>query len=211
LVRIAALFGRDPRQDDADRLYAGIVARAREPVFYSELEVPDTVDGRFELVALHAFLVLQRLKAERAAAKALAQAVFDLMFADFDRALREMGTGDLSVGKEVRRMAEAFYGRVAAYERALADARAQAQATMKETSDRLAAQAAERQRQANEKLARQVAEAEQRIAAARDAALANVRNVSVDVARAAVSRLVGADIDENRAVTAVDAVMKERA
>ena len=81
--------------------------------------MPDTVDGRFELIALHAFLVFERLKRDRSE-RGFAQSLFDLMFADFDRALREMGTGDLSVGKEVRRMAEAFYGRVAAYEQALA-------------------------------------------------------------------------------------------
>jgi cytochrome b pre-mRNA-processing protein 3 len=114
------LFHRDPAGDAVHALYLGVVERARAPVFYAELGVPDTVDGRFELVALHAFLVFHRLKAERAATKEFAQALFDLMFADFDRALREMGTGDLSVGKEVRRMAEAFYGRVGAYEKGLA-------------------------------------------------------------------------------------------
>ena len=115
---------------------------------------------------------------------------------------------DLEKAAQMKTEAEAV---IAAYEKAIADARAQAQATMKETSDRLAAQAAERQRQANETLARQVAEAERRIAAAKDAALANVRAVAVDVARAAVSRLVGIEIDEGRAGAAVDTVMKERA
>jgi cytochrome b pre-mRNA-processing protein 3 len=119
-ARLAALFGRDPHRDAIHLLYASLVERAREPVFYAELGVPDTVDGRFELVALHAFLVFHRLKAEHAATKDFAQALFDLMFADFDRALREMGTGDLSVGKEVRRMAQAFYGRATAYEKGLA-------------------------------------------------------------------------------------------
>jgi cytochrome b pre-mRNA-processing protein 3 len=118
--RLAALFRRDPRRDAVDRLYERIVERAREPVFYAELGVPDSVDGRFEMVALHAFLVLHRLKAETDATKTFAQSLFDLMFLDFDRSLREMGTGDLSVGKEVRRMAEAFYGRAAAYQRGLA-------------------------------------------------------------------------------------------
>jgi cytochrome b pre-mRNA-processing protein 3 len=114
------LFRRDPAGDPVHALYLRVVERAREPVFYAELGVPDTVDGRFELVALHAFLVFHRLKADHSVTKEFAQGLFDLMFADFDRALREMGTGDLSVGKEVRRMAEAFYGRVAGYERGLA-------------------------------------------------------------------------------------------
>ena len=82
--------------------------------------MPDTLDGRFELVCLHAFLYLHRLKAEGAAAAALGQRFFDQMFADFDRSLREIGTGDLSVGRQVKRMAEAFYGRIRAYEDGLA-------------------------------------------------------------------------------------------
>jgi cytochrome b pre-mRNA-processing protein 3 len=118
--RLAALLRRDPRRDAVHRVYERIVERARHPIFYAELGVPDSVDGRFELIALHAFLVLHRLKAEPGEAKAFGQALFDLMFADFDRSLRELGTGDLSVGKEVRRMAEAFYGRAAAYESGLA-------------------------------------------------------------------------------------------
>jgi cytochrome b pre-mRNA-processing protein 3 len=69
---------------------------------------------------LHAFLYLHRLKAERPQAGRLCQHFFDRMFADFDRALREMGTGDLSVGKQVRRMIRAFYGRIRAYEAGLA-------------------------------------------------------------------------------------------
>jgi cytochrome b pre-mRNA-processing protein 3 len=85
------------------------------------LGVPDTVDGRFEMVALHVFLVLHRLKAERGA-EAFGQALFDTMFADMDRSLREMGVSDISVGRHVKNMAKGFYGRVAAYESGLGDA-----------------------------------------------------------------------------------------
>ena len=81
--------------------------------------VPDTVDGRFELIVLHAFLYLHRLKREHPEAAALGQHFFDTMFTDFDRSLREMGTGDLSVGREIKRMAQAFYGRIDVYERGL--------------------------------------------------------------------------------------------
>ena len=115
---------------------------------------------------------------------------------------------DLEKAAQMKTEAEAV---IAAYEKALADARAEAQATMKATSDRLAAEAAERQRQANEAIGRQVAEAERRIAAAKETALTNVRGVAVDVARAAVSRLVGSEVDEARADAAVDAVIRERA
>jgi cytochrome b pre-mRNA-processing protein 3 len=99
--------------------YRCVVEQARQPNFFVECGVPDTFDGRFELICLHAFLYLHRLKRERPGATPLAQRFFDTMFADFDRSLREMGTGDLSVGREVKRMAAAFYGRIAAYEAGL--------------------------------------------------------------------------------------------
>ena len=100
--------------------YRRVVEQARQPGFFTDCGVPDTVDGRFELICLHAFLYLHRLKREQPRAAPLGQRFFDTMFADFDRSLREMGTGDLSVGREVKRMAQAFYGRIAAYEEGLA-------------------------------------------------------------------------------------------
>lgn len=110
---------RNSYRDAAERAYAGVVAHARRPEFFTGGGVPDTLDGRFELVCLHAFLYLHRLKGE-ASAGGVSQAFFDTMFADFDRSLREIGTGDLSVGRQVNRMAEAFYGRIHAYEDGLA-------------------------------------------------------------------------------------------
>jgi len=104
-----------------DALYAKAVGQARLPVFYAEREVPDTVDGRFDLLVLHVFLLLHRLGAEGRETKSLAQGLFDLMFADMDRSLREMGVSDMAVGKRVKEMARAFYGRVDAYEPALQD------------------------------------------------------------------------------------------
>ena len=115
-----AAFRSDPIQRAAARAYEHVVAQSRRPEFFAGIGVPDTVDGRFELICLHAFLYLHRLKREQKQASAAGQRFFDLMFTDFDRSLREMGTGDLSVGREVRRMAEAFYGRIAAYESGLA-------------------------------------------------------------------------------------------
>jgi cytochrome b pre-mRNA-processing protein 3 len=93
-----------------------VVEQARQPVFFVGYGVPDTLDGRFELICLHAFLYLYRLKTDRPQSAALSQAFFDAMFADLDRALREMGTGDLSVGRHVKRMARGFYGRIRAYQ-----------------------------------------------------------------------------------------------
>jgi len=113
------LFGTNPLQAAAALAYRRVVEQARQPGFFVAGGIPDTVDGRFELICLHAFLYLHRLRREKNQAAALGQRFFDLMFADFDRSLREMGTGDLSVGREVKRMAQAFYGRIAAYEAGL--------------------------------------------------------------------------------------------
>jgi cytochrome b pre-mRNA-processing protein 3 len=96
-------------------LYAASVTAARQPAFYVRLGVPDSVDGRFDLLLLHVLLVMRRLG--NAAAK---QSLFDLMFADMDRSLREMGVGDMSIGKKMKPMLAGFYGRAAAYEKALA-------------------------------------------------------------------------------------------
>ena len=103
-------------------LYGAAVAAARQPWFYRELGVPDTLDGRFDLVGLHAFLVIRRLSALAPPGPDLSQAVFDAMFSDMDINLREMGVSDLAVGKRVTAMWEAFHGRAAAYEAALAGA-----------------------------------------------------------------------------------------
>ncbi len=117
----AALNRRRERRASALAAYARIVERARDPAFYVVWGVPDTLDGRFEVLALHAFLVLNRLKREGGDAATFAQELFDFMFADFDNALREMGAGDLGVGRRVQAMARGFYGRIAAYERGLGD------------------------------------------------------------------------------------------
>jgi cytochrome b pre-mRNA-processing protein 3 len=107
-------------REAAELAYGRVVEQARRPGFFTDCGVPDTLDGRFELICLHAFLYLHRLKREDKQGAALGQRFFDTMFADFDRSLREMGTGDLSVGREIKRMAEAFYGRIGAYEQGLA-------------------------------------------------------------------------------------------
>ena len=100
------------------------------PWFYRALGVPDTLDGRFDLIALHAFLLIHRLQDAAEPGPALAQAVFDAMFSDMDNNLREIGVSDLSVGKRMRAMWEAFHGRAKAY------------ATAIEAADRAALEAA---------------------------------------------------------------------
>ena len=99
-----------------------IVTQAREPLFYRDLGVPDTVNGRFDLLLLHLWLVLRRLKSAEGGA-ALSQALFDHFCEDMDDNLREMGVGDLTVPKRMQAFGEAFYGRSAAYDMALTEGR----------------------------------------------------------------------------------------
>jgi cytochrome b pre-mRNA-processing protein 3 len=108
------------RRVAAERLYRDLVNQARMPVFYRELGVPDTPEGRFEMVGLHVALVVRRLQVAGAPGNALAQELFDLMFADMDESLRRIGIGDLSVGKQIRRLAGHFYARLRDLDRALA-------------------------------------------------------------------------------------------
>lgn len=115
---------RDKQERAAFRLYGAAVAAARDPYLYTTLGIPDTLDGRFDAIVLHVYLLIRRLQADPDPAAALAQAVFDAMFLDMDLNLREMGVGDLSVGKRNRAMWEAFHGRSAAYAAAWQDATA---------------------------------------------------------------------------------------
>ncbi|MFO0070278.1 MAG: ubiquinol-cytochrome C chaperone family protein [Alphaproteobacteria bacterium] len=101
----------------AAELYSRCVTQARHPFFYRDLGVPDTVDGRFDLLVLHLFLLLRRLKPM----PALGSALTDVFFADMDQNLRQMGVADPGVGKRIRKMVDAFYGRIAAYEMAYDD------------------------------------------------------------------------------------------
>ncbi len=124
---LASLFRRlvpsEPSQEQAaaTSLYAAIVAQARQPAFFAALGVPDTVDGRFEVLMLHGAALINRLKDQGEQADAVNQAVFDALFTDVDDNLRELGVGDLRVGKKVKGMAESFHGRAVALEQALAN------------------------------------------------------------------------------------------
>jgi cytochrome b pre-mRNA-processing protein 3 len=113
------VFSRHQQAPTIRVLYGVIVAQARAPSFYAAYLVPDTVEGRFDMIVLHLALVLRRLRREPAAIRALGQSVFDLFCTDMDHSLREMGVGDLAVPKQMRRLGEAFYGRALAYDRAL--------------------------------------------------------------------------------------------
>jgi cytochrome b pre-mRNA-processing protein 3 len=107
------LFRKPVAPDAVDEAYRSIVAQSRQPVFYAEWGVPDTVTGRFDMVSLHLVLLLRRLKAD-ATASAFTQALVDLFFLDMDRSVRELGVTDLGVPKKVKTMGNLFYGLVAA-------------------------------------------------------------------------------------------------
>jgi cytochrome b pre-mRNA-processing protein 3 len=106
---------RDKHERAAFQLYGAAVAAARDPYLYATLGVPDTLDGRFDAVVLHVYLVVRRLNQEAEPGPTLAQGVFDAMFLDMDTNLREMGVGDMGVARRNRAMWEAFHGRSAAY------------------------------------------------------------------------------------------------
>jgi cytochrome b pre-mRNA-processing protein 3 len=111
---------RGPVPGTIEAIYGMIVTQARAPVFYHELGVADTVNGRFDLLLLHLWMVLRRFRSAGAAAE-VSQALFDHFCADMDANLREMGVGDLAVPKRMQAFGEAFYGRGTAYDAAFAD------------------------------------------------------------------------------------------
>lgn len=113
-------FKRRRFDDAANALYVALVEQSRRPAFYRELGVADTLEGRYDMIILHAYMLFRRLgKGGGAGLRELSQETFDFMFNDMDQNLREMGVTDTGIGKRVQRMAEAFYGRTAAYDKAL--------------------------------------------------------------------------------------------
>jgi len=116
---LKALFRRPRYEREAHDLYVSLVQRARSPIFFNELGIPDTPEGRFEVIVLHAFLLIHRLNQDSSQTSELSQQLFDVLFGDMDSALREMGVGDVGVGKRLKKMVQSFYGRAAAYEEAV--------------------------------------------------------------------------------------------
>jgi cytochrome b pre-mRNA-processing protein 3 len=113
------LTPRTPLRGTIETIYGMIVAQAREPLLYQDLGVPDTVDGRFDMVVLHLWMVLRQMKRPGHNGR-LGQALFDHFCSDMDHNLRELGTGDLAVPRRMQQFGEAFYGRSAAYDQAQA-------------------------------------------------------------------------------------------
>lgn len=115
---ILSLFRRRA-PDPVEFLYPKIVEKARQPRFYLDCAVPDTVEGRFEMILLHLAIVFHRFRDGSEADKSVAQKVVEAFFNDMDRSLREMGIGDISVPKKMKKLGQAYNGRLIAYHRAI--------------------------------------------------------------------------------------------
>lgn len=117
---VFGLFRKDPRRPVIAALHQRIVAAARHPDLYGSLQVPDTLEGRFEVLTLHVVLVLEALRRLDAPADEVGQELVDEVFRQLEASLREMGVGDVVVPKRMKALAQAFYGRARAYDAALA-------------------------------------------------------------------------------------------
>ncbi len=127
MLFLKRLFQAPRLQTEARRLSRAIAERARQPILYTLYGVPDTIDGRFEMLSLHAYAVFHGLKGKGADAEALSQAIYDAMFADLDGSLRELGVADLGVGRRIKTMTEALNGRIQAYDQGFATGDAELQ------------------------------------------------------------------------------------
>ena len=116
---ILSLFRKNTATEPVYAIYSAIVAQSRQPVFYADWLVPDTVTGRFDMISLHMALLFRRLRAEQGGQKAFSQAVFDLFFKDMDRSLREMGVTDIGIPKKIQKMGNIFFGLLAAMNEAM--------------------------------------------------------------------------------------------
>jgi len=121
MIMLQNLFRTRPRERLGEPLYELAVRQARDPAFYTALGVADRIDARFELYTLHVLLLAMRLRDEGERGADAAQALFDTYVSALDHALRELGVGDISVGKKMRKLGEAMYGRMTAYEAPLRD------------------------------------------------------------------------------------------
>ena len=121
IAALKKIFAPAPYEQEAHTAYKALVEQARAPFLYTECEIDDTIDGRFDTIILHVFLLSQRLRKEPELAE-FDRAVQEVFFADMDRSLREMGASDTGLGKRIKKMAVAFFGRMQAYEQATNEA-----------------------------------------------------------------------------------------
>jgi cytochrome b pre-mRNA-processing protein 3 len=121
MIMLQNLFRTRPREHLGQPLYEAAVRQARDPAFYTRLGVADRIDARFELYTLHVLLLVMRLRDEGERGAEAGQDLFNVYVSALDHALRELGVGDISVGKKMRKLGEALYGRMTAYEAPLRD------------------------------------------------------------------------------------------
>jgi cytochrome b pre-mRNA-processing protein 3 len=107
------MIGYRRSKGKAQALYTSLIEQARMPVFFRDFAVPDTIDGRFDMVVAHAWLILSRLN--ELGDRQTGQALINSLFEGFDEGVRELGVGDIGAGHRVKQMADAFYGRMNAY------------------------------------------------------------------------------------------------
>jgi cytochrome b pre-mRNA-processing protein 3 len=112
---------RRERRKLATKLHDALVQQSREPDFYARFGLPDTMLGRYEMVCLHAYLVLTRLQREGDSGRRQAQTLHDMIFDDFDIALREAGLGDMGIGHRIKKLARNLHGRISTYEKGLVE------------------------------------------------------------------------------------------
>ncbi len=117
------MFGKLLKQKNNNKviakdLYSCALKNTRKEIFYTKYGVPDSFEGRFDLLVLHIFLIINRIMNQKGG-KELSQAIFDVTFQDMDQTLREMGVGDVSVPKYMKRMMKAFNGRMHIYQMAV--------------------------------------------------------------------------------------------
>ncbi len=121
LHHLTRLFTPSADIHHAYTLYARINEHSRQARFFTEWGIPDTLDGRFEMILLHMFLYLHTLKQHPQDTTALQRLLIESFFQDMDRSVREIGVSDTGVGKRMKAMANAFYGRIHAFETGLSD------------------------------------------------------------------------------------------
>lgn len=114
---LKSVFRKDRTRSQAETIHEALAEQARAPEFYADAGAPDTPEGRFDMLALHMFLAIDRLRREAPQTDRLVRLLQEVFFERLDSALREMGVGDLSVGRKIRGLAEALYGRISAYDR----------------------------------------------------------------------------------------------
>ncbi len=127
IMKLSKLLSKISYMPPERAVYAQIVSKARQSWLYLEAGVPDTVTGRFDMITLHSFFLMEHLAGNGKKESKFSQKLFDEIFLDMDHSLREMGVGDLSVGKKIRKMSEVFYGACNGYRLALAEPQAQRQ------------------------------------------------------------------------------------